>query len=155
MPNCFLVTGGTGVCIQLSQSLQYTQIDIVIGPTLMAVGPWKPVKLHCYVTKISELDIRSQVSEALAVNVTVDVLFSGNSPVLASVVLRDPHGVKIVDEPKIKVESGYSRVEFGFAPGNLELWYPVGYGKQPLYTVEVEVTNEVRILHSRWQRLTN
>lgn len=109
----------------------------------MTVGPWKPIKLHSYTTKISDVDIRSQVSEALAVNVTVDVLLSGNNPGLASVVLKDPQGVRIADEAHIKVTSGYSRAEFGFTPGHLELWYPVGYGKQPLYTIEVEVTDEV------------
>ena len=114
------------------------------GPMLMTVGPWKPVSLHMYDTKITNVDVRSNVSERLDVNISVDFSLSVQRPGLASVILKDPSGVQIAEESKIRVNLDHPRAEFGFPAGSLELWYPVGYGKQPIYTVEVTFVDEVR-----------
>jgi beta-mannosidase len=57
--------------------------------------------------------------------------------------LKDSRGIRIADECNIKTNSGQFRANFGFSAGFLELWYPVGYGKQPIYTIEIEVIDEV------------
>ena len=109
----------------------------------MTVGPWKPITLHSYHTSISEVDIRTKVSERLDVNLTVDFELSSPSSGTASVVVKNAAGVQIAEEKDMHCKSGHYRAEFGFTAGSVDLWYPVGYGKQPIYTVEVTVVDEV------------
>jgi len=113
----------------------------------MTIGPWKPISLHTYNVRITDLDVRSKVSEALDVKVTVDLTLSEKTSGLASIVLRAPQGHVIHMESDLQIDSGSVRAEFHFSPGELELWYPVGYGKQPLYAVEVTVSDSVRTTH--------
>jgi beta-mannosidase len=112
----------------------------------MTVGPWKPIGLHTYNTKIVDLDVRSKVSERLDVNLTVDFSLSTQTSGLASVTLRDSLGIQVAEESNMKANSEPLRAEFTFSAGFLDLWYPVGYGKQPLYTVEVKLADEVHIM---------
>lgn len=113
----------------------------------MTIGPWKPVTLHTYNIYLTDIDVRSDVSEALDVGVTVDLTLSAKiSGGLASVVLKSAQNSVILSESNIKVGSGSARAEFRFSPGVLELWYPVGFGKQPLYTVEVTISDPVRVI---------
>jgi beta-mannosidase len=113
----------------------------------MTIGPWKPVSLHTYNIRFIDLDVRSKVSEALDVKVTVDLTLSEKTSGSISVVLRSAQGYVIHTENGLQCNSGSARAEFHFSPGELELWYPVGYGKQPLYTIEVTVSDSVRGLH--------
>jgi beta-mannosidase len=109
----------------------------------MTVGPWKPVSLQTYQNRIVDLDVRSDVSESLDVKLTADITFSEKAPGLASFVLRTPDGSKEVFLTKTSTDAGHCKVASEWASGELDLWYPVGYGTQPLYTVEVELADEV------------
>lgn len=109
----------------------------------MTVGPWKPIRLRFYQIRIADLDIRSKVSESLTVNLTVDFTLSERSYGSASVALVHSNGTRVEEESLMRISAGHGRAEFHFSPGSLELWYPVGYGKQPLYTVQVNLTDEV------------
>jgi beta-mannosidase len=123
------------------------------GPVLMTIGPWKPITLHTYNIYLTDVDVRSDVSKALDVGVTVDLTLSEKAPGgLASVALKNAQDSVILSESNIKLGSGSARAEFHFSPGVLDLWYPVGFGKQPLYTVEVTISDSVsailpRIVH--------
>lgn len=110
----------------------------------MTVGPWKPIKLHTYHTHITDVDIRSTVSESLAVELTVEFVLSEKKPGFASVHLKNPDGTLRIGESKIETSPGKAKAGFSFSPGVLDLWYPVGYGKQPIYTVEVQIADEVK-----------
>lgn len=109
----------------------------------MTIGPWKPIVLHAYQNRISDVDIRSQVSQSLAVQLTAELSFSGGGPGFASFVLRTPTGSIEASTSKISTDDGRCNFAFDWAPGEIDLWYPVGYGPQPLYTVEAELTDEV------------
>lgn len=126
------------------------------GPVLMTIGPWKPITLHTYNVHLTDIDVRSDVSEALDVGVTVDLTLSEKAPGgLASVTLKSAQDSVILSESNIKVGSGSARAEFRFSSGVLELWYPVGFGKQPLYTVEVTISDlEGNILDTKTQRVS-
>ncbi|CAA7259722.1 unnamed protein product [Cyclocybe aegerita] len=107
------------------------------GPILMTIGPWKPIKLETYKTRITDLDIRSLVSETLDVNLTANIAFSDEYPGFASFTLKKPDGSVEIASEKIPISSGTAKAPFQWKAGELQLWYPVGYGAQPLYTVEV------------------
>ncbi|KAJ7507752.1 glycoside hydrolase family 2 protein [Mycena galericulata] len=119
----------------------------------LTTGPWKPVHFHCYDNRITDLDIRSQVSEALQVTLTAKASFEKKRG-YTSVALKRPDGSIEVSRTKIPTEDHSSEVSFSFPSGKLQLWYPVNYGEQPLYTVEVELTDEEgNILDSQTQKI--
>ncbi|KAF8974313.1 beta-mannosidase [Flammula alnicola] len=113
------------------------------GPVLMTIGPWKPIKLETYQNRIMELDVRSEVSEALDVRLSATFTFSEKTPGYASFVLKKPDGSVEASANKLPVNgAGLAKVQFEWQPEEIQLWYPVGYGAQPLYTVEVELTDK-------------
>lgn len=122
----------------------------LVGPVLMTIGPWKPISIHTYDITITDIDVRSKVSERLSVNLTVDVSLSSQMPSFVSVVLRDPHGTQIAEKRNMKANLCHARAEFIFSTGSLDLWYPVGYGNQPIYTVEVNSTDKVYKWQQAW-----
>ncbi|KAJ7095340.1 glycoside hydrolase family 2 protein [Mycena belliarum] len=123
------------------------------GPVLMTTGPWKPISLHCYENRISDLDVRAQVSESLEVNLTAKVSFPKQQG-YTSFVLRRPDGSIEVSRSKMPTDDGNCEATFRFPSGQLQLWYPVNYGHQPLYTVEVNITDlEGNTLDSQVQKI--
>lgn len=109
----------------------------------MTVGPWRPITIHTYETRISDLYIKSTVSEEFEVNVDVNFTLSDTIPAAASVVLKSPDGVTIMGSNNVRITDGQATVSYKFSRGSVDLWYPVGYGHQPLYTVDVHVSHEV------------
>jgi len=109
----------------------------------MTVGPWKPVALHAYDICIMDIDIRCRVSEILDAEAIVNVELSENVHGSISVTLSDVNGTVVRCHEGTTLESGRTHTQFTFIPGEMDLWYPVHYGKQPLYTVEVQVKDAV------------
>ncbi|OCH90937.1 glycoside hydrolase family 2 protein [Obba rivulosa] len=112
------------------------------GPVLMTVGPWKPIKLHTYQTRITDVDIRSKVHENLSANLEVNFSLSSSDHTIASVSLKGPDGTLVMGQNNIKIKDGHALARFKLSAGAFDLWYPVGYGKQPMYSVEVQLANE-------------
>lgn len=108
----------------------------------MTVGPWKPIRLETYSTRISEVDVRSTVSENLDAFVSVAFKVTAAEPVVASIELLNANGNLVVGSTDVKVTKE-GKVEFKLSNGAAELWYPVGYGKQPLYTVKITIADTV------------
>lgn len=84
----------------------------------------------------------SVVDESLAVKIDIGITLSADIPAKASVVLKDPSG-KTVKTTEVTIEKGAGRGSFKAEAGELELWYPVGYGKPALHAVELQVVDEV------------
>ncbi|KAG5343088.1 hypothetical protein C0989_000078 [Termitomyces sp. Mn162] len=112
------------------------------SPILMNVGPWRPISLQTYETRIVDVDVRSDVSEALDVKVYADLTISSNAMGHASFVLKAANG-SVVASTTASTNSGHAKAHFDLPAGKVDLWYPVGYGKQPLYTIEAKLTNEL------------
>ncbi|KAL4075886.1 glycoside hydrolase family 2 protein [Scleroderma citrinum] len=124
------------------------------GPILMTVGPWKPISLHAYDIRIVDTDIRCKVSEILDAEVVVDVELSEDIPASISVILSEAGGKVIRCQDCVTLDSRRSQTQFHFSPGEVYLWYPVHYGKQPLYVLEVQVKDASgRTLDSRRERV--
>ncbi|KAJ6520952.1 galactose-binding domain-like protein [Mycena capillaripes] len=116
------------------------------GPILMTTGPWKPISLISYENRITDLDARAQVSESLEVQLTAKISLLEKKKGYLSFVLKRPDGSEEVSASKIPTDDGVGQVSFAFSSGQLQLWYPVNYGDQPLYTVEVEITDLVSLV---------
>lgn len=112
----------------------------------MTAGPWRPISLHTYQTHILDIDVRSKVSTSLQdVQVAVDFTLSHRIPCTSSIHLLRPDGSQVIGETDVNTASGHARADLGLHGGAAELWYPVGYGEQPIYTVEVRVVDPVRL----------
>ncbi|TDL29523.1 glycoside hydrolase family 2 protein [Rickenella mellea] len=111
------------------------------GPVLMTVGPWRPIYIQTYHTRITDLCVKTSVAEDLAVQINVSFALSEHVTSAASVQLKSLDGQTVIGESKINSGTGSGEAHFSFNPGVLDLWYPIGYGKQPLYTVEVKVSD--------------
>ncbi|CDO71388.1 Glycoside Hydrolase Family 2 protein [Trametes cinnabarina] len=112
------------------------------GPVLMTVGPWKPIRLETYNVRIADIDIRPRVNEQLGANLDVTFELSSNTQSIASVSVRDPEGKVIIGQSNITIKSERADAHFKLSAGVLDLWYPVGYGKQPIYSVEIQITDK-------------
>jgi hypothetical protein len=73
----------------------------------------------------------------------VELTFSEKALGFASFVLKKMDGTLVADSIKIPTDAGHCQLPFHFATGDLQLWYPKGYGEQPLYKVEVQITDTV------------
>ncbi|KAF8915918.1 glycoside hydrolase family 2 protein [Mucidula mucida] len=124
------------------------------GPLLMTIGPWKPIYLQTYHTRIADSFVKAVVSESLSAELSATGTLSDKTAGFASFVLKNPDGIIEASSNKIPTDAGHYKVSFQFSPGQVKLWYPVHYGAQPLYTVETEITDaEGNILDSKTQKI--
>ncbi|PNY29687.1 Beta-mannosidase B [Tolypocladium capitatum] len=102
------------------------------GPELLTCGPWRPVNLEVYDSRIADLYVDVDVDGSLE---SAEVVVHASTEGKASEVRFD------ISLGSTSVASGTVHVAHGKAAATFkvqspELWYPVRYGKQPLYTVE-------------------
>jgi beta-mannosidase len=107
------------------------------GPVLMTAGPWRPVRLEVYEGRVSDLWTEIEVDKSLkSASGTIFARVEGKAAdsVIFSVKLRD----NAVLQESVPVGSdGTAKLEVRIK--SPELWYPHGYGAQPLYEVSVEL----------------
>ena len=109
----------------------------------MTTGPWKPVLLETYQTRLGEIRVDVDVDEQF--NAVVEVTFEVDGieqDTTATVQLASADG-KAIASKEVDVKGG-KLVTFTLDKGSFDLWYPVGYGKQPLYEATIELKDKVR-----------
>ena len=106
------------------------------GPTLLTAGPWRPIRLEAYRVRIADLACPAEVSTDLSnatlpVSVTLETS-NGSLPanMTMKIAVQAPTG-EIVDEVTLPVTG--SEVQHTFRVASPQLWWPRGYGGQPLY----------------------
>ena len=102
------------------------------GPALLSCGPWRPVNLEIYESRIADLYARINVDVSLkSAEVTAHAPVEGKAgKVKFDISLGDTH----VASEEATVNGGEASVTFTVK--DPELWYPIRYGKQPLYTLK-------------------
>jgi beta-mannosidase len=135
------------------------------GPTLLTVGPWRPVRLEVFTARIADLHCPIEVTPDLRVAtipVKIDVeagsAIARNAQELAlffaslmvQVDLFDPDGAPVASVTLPVVDGRGSTDLVVFAP---RLWWPNGYGDQPLYRLVVTLQRNNDILDRRELRL--
>lgn len=120
---------------------------------LMTVGPWKPVYLHTYTHRITDFHIRSSVSETKEVTLDIDIISTPPPPSTTSseevanvnsveISLIHPSGLVKLGTQSVDIGAdGSTTLSWSQGTDELELWYPVGYGSQVLYTIEAKLLN--------------
>ncbi|KAF3057388.1 Beta-mannosidase B [Daldinia childiae] len=111
------------------------------GPSLLTCGPWRPINLEVYESRITDLWVDIDVDKSLkfatitthastegkASGVWFDISYNG-TPIVSQAVASGGNATFTIDNPK--------------------LWYPVRYGKQPLYTVTATLDEDGKIIDS-------
>ncbi|KZL79027.1 glycosyl hydrolase family 2 [Colletotrichum incanum] len=102
------------------------------GPTLLTCGPWRPINLEIYDSRLSDLYFDTTVDDALkSAKVVAHATTEGKASKVRFDVSLD--GKSLVSETvEAKADANTSAT---FQIQDPALWYPVRYGKQPLYTV--------------------
>lgn len=106
------------------------------GPMLMSCGPWKPVYLQTFCARIAELHFEASVAAGLdsaTISATAEVANAGDGGEEVVFTLTAPDGGRIKTVQAEARSGGQAKAEFRVA--RPELWYPHGYGAQPLYTL--------------------
>ncbi|KAM5540332.1 hypothetical protein V8D89_005790 [Ganoderma adspersum] len=123
------------------------------GPVLMTVGPWKAIRLETYTTRIVDLDVRPRVDEKLCAAVDITFELSKSDRSIATVSVNGPDGKLVIGQTDLVIQSERAEAHFKLSPGAFDLWFPVGYGKQPIYTVEIKITDkDGHLLDSKSQK---
>ncbi|KAK6433546.1 hypothetical protein LTR95_010270, partial [Oleoguttula sp. CCFEE 5521] len=120
------------------------------GPILTTCGPWKAVRLETYHAQVEDLRVDYEVNDSFTkVTGKITATVEGSSG--KQVNFSASFGDKGVFKGTTEVGSdGKAAVEFHV--NEPKLWYPHGYGEQPLYTVTATVTTGEHDLHSLSKR---
>lgn len=118
------------------------------GPILNTCGPWREVRLETYQARVEDLRVDYKLDDSLnSVQGTISARVEGTSAQTVSFTVSD--GEKQVFKENANISDGVAKVEFHV--NSPRLWYPHGYGEQPLYQIKatalangVEVHNTTR-----------
>ena len=118
----------------------------------MTCGPYRPITLTAFRTRLSTLDVQTRVSPApsLKRSMTIGVRLEGqlSHGAALKVSLEDPEtGHVVVSQERVLkplVEGRKSALGdiIGWSSLNVELWWPVGYGAQKQYKLEATLEDE-------------
>jgi beta-mannosidase len=114
------------------------------GPILNTCGPWREVRLESYQCRIEDLRVDYKLDENLkSVQGTISAAIEGSSGEKVIFTVQD--GEKQVFKESAEVRNGITKVEFHV--NNPKLWYPHGYGEQPLYKITATACTDGVDLH--------
>ncbi|MCJ7534689.1 MAG: glycoside hydrolase family 2 protein, partial [Anaerolineales bacterium] len=108
------------------------------GPQLPPIGIWKEIRLEGYhEARFSNVHIQQKHDRGnVTVEARIDVQRWEETPIAAVVRITTPNGEIIEKEAAIAMQG---EVFVNVPIPNPELWWPNGYGGQPLYQVEVSL----------------
>ncbi|WWD22921.1 hypothetical protein CI109_107416 [Kwoniella shandongensis] len=113
------------------------------GPIIMTVGPWKDIHLETYPARIGDVRIDTTLTgsqyNVASLNAAIVIASSTSNAYKLDVTLKDAAG------HVVKSVSGHSPLDamkWDFKDGEIDGWYPRGYGEQPLYTLEIQLKDK-------------
>ena len=125
----------------------------------MTAGPYRPISIKSYTASIGNMYARASVdlaglsqglSPVFTLAVDLVILGAPGTAIGTSVIIRRRGSSNPIDEATIQPSSPFQpgvliadHAKFVFTNNEVELWWPVGYGQQPLYEVEVLLKDKV------------
>ena len=110
----------------------------------MTVGPWRPIHFHTYDIRITEVWANAIVSEKLEPRLDLSFDLGGDDfKGTVQVFVRGRSKPNVKEIRDVKVSGSKGSTTYALGDDEVELWYPVGYGKQPLYEIEVVAIDDV------------
>ncbi|MDX2162097.1 MAG: glycoside hydrolase family 2 protein [bacterium] len=122
------------------------------GPTLLTCGLWRGVRLEAYAARIADFNCLPEVADDLSsATLPIAVGVEGGAPGdQVEMVLTDPHGVEQV---RITMRLDGQRVKQTLLIDTPQLWYPNGYGAQPLYRITTALRRDGAVLDTVEKRI--
>ncbi|KAK8066037.1 family 2 glycosyl hydrolase [Apiospora hydei] len=115
------------------------------GPALLTCGPWRPVHLEIYSSRLGDLWLDIDVDESLkTATVTAHTSIEGKAGKIRFDVELDGRTVAAQE---------VDGTDATFRISDPELWYPARYGKQPLYTVKATLIHDGQNIDSMEKRI--
>jgi beta-mannosidase len=120
------------------------------GPVLLTSGPWRPVRRHGWDVRIDEIDCRQQVDVSAArATLQLKVRLAGTRAGLQlEHELLDPEGRRVAF-----ATNAADVADALLVVDAARLWWPLGSGAQPLYTLCTRVTDGVTTLVEERRRI--
>ncbi|KAF2763536.1 glycoside hydrolase [Pseudovirgaria hyperparasitica] len=116
------------------------------GPVFMTAGPWKPVRLEIFHSRIERLWVDYALNDGrCTLGGTLFATVSGR-PARLRFVIEDEGESRSVFTETVDIDKG-SEAKCRFTLENPKLWYPVGSGGQPLYKLSAEIIQDDQILN--------
>ncbi|KAG8910599.1 hypothetical protein FRC01_006243 [Tulasnella sp. 417] len=115
------------------------------SPEVMTVGPWRPIYLKSYSAAIETLKVQPKVDQQLNMSLDASVHLYKTSVGARNVsfALIDSKGKVIKTSSRELLDTGSighdAHVSWEFAKEETELWWPVNYGRQTLYSLRVRL----------------
>jgi beta-mannosidase len=115
----------------------------------MTCGPWRPINLELYTSRLADVYFTSSVDKSLsAAQVVAKAEVEGDA---ADVKLAISIDGKELDSKVVKTSNGLATHTFDVQ--DPQLWYPRPYGKQPLYTLTATLLDsdtEIDVISKRF-----
>lgn len=119
------------------------------GPILMTVGPWRPVRLETYVSRIDQVRVDYTIgtdNKTPAVDLTVSARIVGPAANVQIMLLYEGKTIVELKEtnntlPDLK-QTPWNYTSAQVKLENPQLWWPRGYGDPNLYELIVCITTE-------------
>lgn len=108
------------------------------GPVLNTCGPWRPINLEVFESRLADLYFHTTVEDNLkSAKVVAHASVEGDVNKVRFDVSLDG---KAVASETVRSDGG-DIIQATFHINSPALWYPIRYGKQPLYTVKATLLN--------------
>lgn len=118
------------------------------GPDVTTCGIWKPIRIegwaHARIEAVRPLVTEASPEKAV-IDLHVDLERADDSATTLHATLSDPAGKALC---ALDLETTTARIEVDTP----QLWWPIGRGRQPLYTLDVQLLSSGGATLDRWRR---
>lgn len=125
------------------------------GAQLPDAGIWRNISIQAYEgARFEDVHIRqTHVHERVNLQVNLETQTWTEENVKAELTVIDPEGMAVIVKHSDMGSREQSAVQFDVDIANPQLWWPNGYGDQPLYTIKVRLMQGERELDQRQYRI--
>jgi beta-mannosidase len=112
------------------------------GPRFVTSGIWRPAKLEAWnEARISNLHVAQRDVTAKVAHLATQIEVTASADAAGKVTIDYSHtGKKVESSQDVQLHPGINRFEIPLQIDSPDLWYPVGYGGQPRYEFDVQLT---------------
>jgi beta-mannosidase len=121
------------------------------GPRFVTSGIWRPVRLEAWdKLRIADFAIRQRDVSKESAHVDAEVEVEASAAVDAKVMVQySDDGSPVAKERKVSLHPGLNVIDLPIEIRKPKLWYPAGYGEQPLYEFTAEVDTGAGLVGTR------
>jgi beta-mannosidase len=126
------------------------------GPKLPPIGVWKDIRLEGYSVCFDNVHLRQNIDLGIAtISADISAEVTGTADVKAVLRVTGPGGEKFQAKEDLSfiVEGESHFANLSVEIPNPQLWWPNGYGAQPLYDVEVTLKDGKTVLDQRTYKI--